>query len=107
MRGVKLCHDQSNSGAKMTLDLIEYLAKKVVDQPESVRVEQTGEREVTYMIHVAPGEEGRIIGRNGRVIQAIRTVARAAAGPRERVQVDVAGGSSRTDQNSSEEQQGE
>ncbi len=62
----------------MTLDLIEYLAKKVVDQPESVRVEQTGEREVTYMIHVAPGEEGRIIGRNGRVIQAIRTVARAA-----------------------------
>ena len=80
----------------MTLDLIEYLAKKVVDQPESVRVEQTGDREVTYMIHVAPGEEGRIIGRNGRVIQAIRTVARAAAGPRERVQVDVAGGSSRT-----------
>ena len=80
----------------MTLDLIEYLAKKVVDQPESVRVEQTGDREVTYMIHVAPGEEGRIIGRNGRVIQAIRTVARAAAGLRERVQVDVVGGSSRT-----------
>jgi uncharacterized protein len=87
----------------MTLDLIEYLAKKVVDQPESVRVEQTGDREVTYMIHVAPGEEGRIIGRNGRVIQAIRTVARAAAGPRERVQVDVAGGSSRTDQTSGEQ----
>jgi uncharacterized protein len=88
----------------MTLDLIEYLAKKVVDQPESVRVEQTGDREVTYMIHVAPGEEGRIIGRNGRVIQAIRTVARAAAGPRERVQVDVAGGSSRTtDQTSNQE----
>ena len=87
----------------MTLDLIEYLAKKVVDQPESVRVEQTGEREVTYMIHVAPGEEGRIIGRNGRVIQAIRTVARAAAGPRERVQVDVAGGSSRTDQTSGDQ----
>ena len=47
MRGVKLCHDQSISGAQMTLDLIEYLAKKVVDQPESVRVEQTGEREET------------------------------------------------------------
>ncbi len=80
----------------MTFELIEYLAKKVVDQPDFVRVEQNGDREVTYLIHVAPGEEGRIIGRNGRVIQAIRTVARAAAGPRERVQVDVAGGSSRT-----------
>jgi uncharacterized protein len=43
------------------------------------------------LIHVANGEEGRVIGKGGRVIQAIRTIARAAAGPRERVQVDLAG----------------
>lgn len=74
----------------MVHELVEYLAQKVVDDPTSVRVEALGDREVTYLIHVAPGEEGRIIGRGGRVIQAIRTLARAAAGPRERVSVDVA-----------------
>jgi uncharacterized protein len=75
----------------MVRDLVEYLAQKVVDDPSAVRVEAVGEREVTYLIHVANGEEGRVIGKGGRVIQAIRTIARAAAGPRERVQVDLAG----------------
>ena len=78
----------------MVRDLVEYLARKVVDDPSAVRVEAHGDREVTYVISVAPGEEGRIIGKSGRVIQAIRTIARAAAGPRERVQVDVAAGES-------------
>jgi uncharacterized protein len=76
----------------MTKELIAYLASKVVDNADSVRVEAAGDN---YIIHCAPGEEGRVIGRQGRVIQAIRTIARAAASPRERVQVDVAGGSSR------------
>ncbi|HWG85840.1 MAG TPA: KH domain-containing protein [Deinococcales bacterium] len=78
----------------MVRDLIEYLASKVVDTPGSVSVEAHGERDVTYLIRVAEGEEGRVIGRGGRVIQAIRTLARAAAGPRERVQVDVVSGPS-------------
>jgi uncharacterized protein len=78
----------------MTKELIAYLASQVVDNAEAVRVEAAGDN---YIIHCAPGEEGRVIGRQGRVIQAIRTIARAAAGPRERVQVDVAGGSSRGD----------
>jgi predicted RNA-binding protein YlqC (UPF0109 family) len=73
----------------MVRDLIEYLAAKVVDNPGAVSVEAHGDRDVTYLIRVAPGEEGRVIGKGGRVIQAIRTLARAAAGPRERVQVDV------------------
>lgn len=76
----------------MTKDLIEYLARKVVDNAEAVSVEETPEM---YVIRVGDGEEGRVIGRQGRVIQAIRTIARAAAGPRERVQVDVFGASSR------------
>jgi uncharacterized protein len=75
----------------MTKELVEYLASKVVDNAEAVRVETMGDN---YIIHCAAGEEGRVIGRQGRVIQAIRTIARAAAGPRERVQVDVAGASS-------------
>ena len=77
----------------MTKDLIEYLAKKVVDNADAVSVEETPEM---YVIRVGDGEEGRVIGRQGRVIQAIRTIARAAAGPRERVQVDVFGASSRS-----------
>jgi uncharacterized protein len=77
----------------MTKELIEYLAKKVVDNADAVSVEETPEM---YVIRVGDGEEGRVIGRQGRVIQAIRTIARAAAGPRERVQVDVFGASSRS-----------
>ena len=77
----------------MTKDLIEYLARKVVDNADAVSVEETPEM---YVIRVGDGEEGRVIGRQGRVIQAIRTIARAAAGPRERVQVDVFGASSRS-----------
>ncbi len=73
----------------MVRELVEYLAQKVVDDPASVRVEDA---DGTYLIHVGSGEEGRVIGRGGRVIQAIRTIARAAAGPRERLTVDVAGG---------------
>jgi uncharacterized protein len=76
----------------MTKELVAYLASKVVDNASAVRVEASGDN---YIIHCAAGEEGRIIGRQGRVIQAIRTIARAAAGPRERVQVDVAGASSK------------
>ncbi len=75
----------------MSRDLVEYLARKVVDDPGAVSVAEHGDP-VTYLVAVAPGEEGRVIGKGGRVIQAIRTLARAAAGPRERVGVDVASG---------------
>jgi uncharacterized protein len=78
----------------MVGDLVHYLASKVVDDPAAVSVESKSDgRETTYFIQVAKGEEGRVIGKGGRVIQAIRTLARAAAGPREFVNVDVVGGS--------------
>lgn len=67
-------------------DLALYLAQSVVDQPSLVRVSTRGH---TVLIRVAPGEEGRLIGRQGRVIQAIRTLVRAAADPRERISVDL------------------
>jgi uncharacterized protein len=77
----------------MVGDLVHYLASKVVDDPAAVSVESKSDgRETTYFIQVAKGEEGRVIGKGGRVIQAIRTLARAAAGPREFVNVDVVGG---------------
>lgn len=67
-------------------DLALYLAQSVVDQPTSVRVTRRGQN---VLIRVAPGEEGRVIGRGGRVIQAIRTVVRIACDSRERLSVDL------------------
>ncbi|MGH9222498.1 MAG: KH domain-containing protein [Acidimicrobiales bacterium] len=59
---------------------LEYLAKSIVDDTESVLVEvEEGRRALTLRLHVAPSDMGRIIGRRGRVAQAIRTVVRAAA----------------------------
>ncbi|MGH9280711.1 MAG: KH domain-containing protein, partial [Acidimicrobiales bacterium] len=69
--------------------VLEYLAKSIVDDPESVVVEmEEGRRGLTLRLHVAPGDMGRIIGRRGRVAQAIRTVVRAA-GAREGVEATV------------------
>lgn len=67
-------------------DLALFLAQNVVDQPSMVRVSKRGS---TVLVKVAPGEEGRLIGRQGRVIQAIRTVVRSASNPRERINVDL------------------
>ncbi|MVN86194.1 KH domain-containing protein [Deinococcus sp. HMF7620] len=68
------------------VDLTLYLAQSVVDQPALVRVARRGP---TVVVRVGPGEEGRLIGRQGRVIQAIRTLVRAASDPRERLNVDL------------------
>ncbi|SEJ21718.1 hypothetical protein SAMN04488058_10512 [Deinococcus reticulitermitis] len=67
-------------------DLTLFLAQSVVDQPSLVRVTRRGP---TVLVRVAPGEEGRLIGRQGRVIQAIRTLVRSACDARERVNVDL------------------
>jgi predicted RNA-binding protein YlqC (UPF0109 family) len=72
--------------------VLEYVARSIVDDPDSVIVEiEEGRRGLTLRLHVAPSDMGRIIGRRGRVAQAIRTVVRAA-GAREGVEaiVDIA-----------------
>ncbi|ULH15348.1 KH domain-containing protein [Deinococcus sp. KNUC1210] len=63
-----------------------YLAQSIVEQPTQVRVSRRGPN---VLVRVAPGEEGRLIGRQGRVIQAIRTLVRAACDPSERLNVDL------------------
>ena len=62
-------------------DLVEFLVKALVADPDSVRVDEIEEREgeILLEVHVAPDDLGRVIGRNGRVANAIRTVAKAAA----------------------------
>jgi len=79
----------------LSADLLEYLARGLVDEPDAVRVERT-EREdgvVVLLLHVAPGDVGKVIGRNGRLVRALRTVVRAAATrSRERIAVESAQG---------------
>ncbi len=70
-------------------DVLTYLAKSIVEDPEAVVVETEERRNsVVLRLHVAPSDMGRVIGRRGRVAQAIRSVVRAA-GAREGVDASV------------------
>lgn len=70
--------------------VLEYIARQIVDDPDSVVVEldEGRRRDVRLSLHVSPDDMGKVIGRRGRVAQAIRTVVRAA-GAREGVEVSV------------------
>lgn len=61
-------------------DLVEFVAKSLVDQPEAVQVrEVTTDRVVTIQLRVAPDDVGKVIGKHGRIVKALRTVLKAAA----------------------------
>lgn len=61
-------------------ELVEYIAKSLVDYPEQVDVKQVeGERSVILELRVAPEDMGKVIGKQGRIAKAIRTVVNAAA----------------------------
>ena len=60
--------------------LIDILVKALVDKPDSVIVEEIDEgQSVTYEVTVDPDDLGKVIGKQGRVANALRTVAKAAA----------------------------
>ncbi len=61
-------------------DLVEMVTKALVDNPEVVDVRQVdGERSVILEVRVHPDDVGKVIGRNGRIIESIRTIVKAAA----------------------------
>lgn len=61
-------------------DLVKVLAKALVDNPEDVNVKAVeGDRAVTLELQVAPQDMGKVIGKQGRIAKAIRTVVKAAA----------------------------
>jgi predicted RNA-binding protein YlqC (UPF0109 family) len=61
-------------------ELLEFLVRALVEEPGAVEVEELEEDgDLVYEIRVAEGDLGRVIGKGGRVANAIRTVAKAAA----------------------------
>ena len=73
-------------------DLLEFLARALVDDPDAVSVEGFDEDDGTIVleIHCAEDDVGKLIGRGGRTISSVRTVMRAVASRQdERVLVDV------------------
>jgi predicted RNA-binding protein YlqC (UPF0109 family) len=72
-------------------ELLEYLVRQLVDEPQAVRVD-TVERDgaIVLELRVAPADVGKVIGRQGRIARALRTVVRAsAARERERVLLEI------------------
>ena len=73
-------------------ELLVYLARALVDEPEAVEVEQFEEDDGTLVLElsVADDDYGKVIGRGGRTAQALRTVVKAAAvKDNRRVLVDI------------------
>ncbi|MDV3427018.1 MAG: KH domain-containing protein [Bacillota bacterium] len=61
-------------------ELVELIAKSLVDNPEMVHVtEVSGEQSIILELKVAPEDMGKVIGKQGRIAKAIRTVVKAAA----------------------------
>ncbi len=60
-------------------DLLEFIAREIVDEPDSVEVTETHDDRGTLLsLRVAPDDMGKVIGRGGRTARALRTVIRAA-----------------------------
>jgi len=75
-------------------ELLAELARRLVDEPDAVRVEQVDEEDgsLLFRLHVAEEDVGKVIGRQGRIARALRTVVRAggvAAG--RRLQLEIVG----------------
>ena len=61
-------------------ELLEFIAKSMVTDPESVQVEVVEKENLTVLkLHVAESDMGKVIGKQGRIAKAIRTVVKAAA----------------------------
>ncbi len=61
-------------------ELLAYLARELVDEPDQVRVE-TEDRDgsLVLVLHVAPDDVGKVIGKQGRIVRALRALVRASA----------------------------
>jgi uncharacterized protein len=71
--------------ASATAELVEYLARRLVEKPDDVRVDEDAEDgDLVLRLTVAPEDLGRVIGRGGRIARALRTVVRACGANEDR-----------------------
>jgi predicted RNA-binding protein YlqC (UPF0109 family) len=70
-------------------ELVEYMARGLVDNPDDVRVEEENDRDrIVYHLEVAEGDMGKVIGKEGRIANAMRNLLKVAA-TRENVRVSL------------------
>jgi predicted RNA-binding protein YlqC (UPF0109 family) len=68
----------------MGAEIVEYLARRLVDEPDAVRVEEfERDGDTVLQLYVAKDDVGKVIGRQGRIARALRTIVRASATRRE------------------------
>jgi predicted RNA-binding protein YlqC (UPF0109 family) len=78
-------HPRLERGSKYTInihmkDAILFILKRIVDNPDDVSVEEQTEQERTiFVIHVHPSDMGKVIGKQGRIIMAIRDLVKLMA----------------------------
>ena len=74
-------------------ELVEFLARSLVDDPGAVRVEREERDDALVLhLHVAEGDVGKVIGRQGRIARALRTVVRAGGAHEDRrIVLEIAG----------------
>jgi predicted RNA-binding protein YlqC (UPF0109 family) len=72
-------------------DLLEYIIKAIVAEPDAVKItEENSEEGLLIKLEVAPDDKGRVIGRQGRVAQALRTLLRVKAAKEDtRVRLEI------------------
>jgi hypothetical protein len=66
-------------------ELVEYLARSLVDEPDAVQVEEEVDEDddrVVYYLHVADDDMGKVIGKQGRIANAMRDLLKVAAARR-------------------------
>ena len=84
---------RSDSPSDLLAKLLETIARTLVDHPEEVQVRAVQGQAVTVVeLRVHPGDIGQVVGQNGRIAKAIRTILGAVGGKlNQRVQVEILG----------------
>lgn len=87
--GEDLADDDGDEPAPTAISVLDLIVTSLVDDPDAVRIDPIEQRDrVRLEVRVGPDDMGRVIGKRGRVANAIRTVVRAAA-VRDDVNVDI------------------
>ncbi|HCV35691.1 MAG: KH domain-containing protein [Acidimicrobiales bacterium] len=74
--------------APIAEDVLEFLIRSIVEDPDAVSISTSGDSRCVFSVTVGDGDMGRVIGKRGRVANAIRTIVRAAA-VRDEAEIDV------------------